>query len=230
MENNLTPEDKKAFRLFGIESVIIILLIIVILVVLSMLNVIPLRSFIPGLSGIRPTGTVKDVENQALVEQYRKAPASISAVSDIPGYTVSVNNEEELIRILKSWGVYGKSYGASSFASGSTGAVPLKKIVLHMTDKVQQANKYSTDGTNKTVYSSSYGNFSPGQLDVYIQVDLSKKDVLPRQIMLQLIKFIGVVNSPAKTSADLAAVQDVIDTRFDGLADSSADYFKISEK
>lgn len=239
MENNLTTDDRKAFKLFGIESAIIILLIIVIVVVLSVLNVIPYRSFIPGLSNIKVTPTFTP-ENNAYFDAQRKLqmerikaatpnqnlPADISIVSDIPSVSAEVTNKEGLIKLLREWGIYGRVYQASVYAKGSMGTKPLEKIVIHVTDKVQQANQYAKDIKGQ-IYSSSYTNLTPGQMDIYIQVDTSASS-LDKQVLFQLVNMVTKMASPADGKEQIDARNKIIETRYAPLRSEDIKYFNVT--
>lgn len=129
MEREITSEDKKAFRFFGIEAVIIIILIVVILVVLSFLGVLPWRSFIPGTSKQPATITVfpeNVVKKGSLAEPVaptiiKNAPASVTVSSLNSKYTLTLENEEEFITsVLRTLPLFGREYPSSDPAKTIT--------------------------------------------------------------------------------------------------------------
>ncbi len=230
-------ENKKAFQAFGIEIVIIIILILIILGVLSFLNIIPIRSLIPGL-GVRPTPTPPpsqgyfDPERAAQLQNTGlyttpnpNLPKNISIVSEIPSMSPSVAQKEGLMQLFSQWGVYGRVYQSGIYARGLMGTSPLEEIVIHVTDKPQQANIYSNDG-GETVYSSSYAVLERGKMNIYIQIDPTQSPTTyPQQVMFQLVNILTKMTNPVEGTAEINAREQLINSRYDLVRDASGEYF-----
>lgn len=234
MESQITPQDKKAFKFFGIEAVVILLLIIIILVILSVLDVIPLGSLIPGFPKAKvtaPTNTGKGYLDPVRARQIelekniiKDLPAEVSIVSDISSISASVNQEEDLIKLLKEWKVMGRVYDPGIYASGNMVNKPLEKLVIHVTDKKQLQNQYSNDG-GITFYSSSYARLNPSRMDVSIQVDPAKRDTLSAQVMFQLTNILTKMTNPVNGTSEIAKRELLITSRFDAIRETSKNYF-----
>lgn len=93
----------------------------------------------------------------------------ITASSSIPGYSITLKNEEKLVELLNSWGLFGREYGPTYGAAGNTAGEPLKKINIHLTNEPQGTNAFGR--SNQDIYSSSLTQVSPGLFDVYIYID-----------------------------------------------------------
>jgi len=153
----IPPEKEKrsAYKFLAIEIVIILLFVLVLLLVLNYLNIFPLTRIYPSLFGFLP------VSDKNLVS----GDYDIEAVSEIPSYKIKLNNEEKLIKLLTDWNIFGREHRGVYFGEGNTNGVPVEKIIIHLTDKEQNTNKFA--GEDGDVYLSSNTVISPGRLDVY---------------------------------------------------------------
>lgn len=146
------------------EAGAVIVVIGVILFVLHYLNILSLSKIMPQFFG--------NVSSRSLPSS-NKTPSStivnnglpeIQVVPDIKGYKLEIVNKNELMDILKNFGIYGKTY--EDPAQGYTKGIPLNKIVIHLTDKFYVSNP-SKDLDGKILASSGL-RISPGTFDLYI--------------------------------------------------------------
>lgn len=235
-----TVQNKKALKFFGIEVFIILILIIVIIVVLVYLKVFPFSNVIslkPGAGAPTPTFSAQDKayfesQRQKILQKAQQLnnynpnlPTEITIVSDVPDVQLTLNNEVELANILKGWKIFGRLYDSSSgLATGTMNAKPLEKIVIHAVSEPQIANRYVN---GSTVYSSSSVKLSPGQMDVYIQIDTTKPEAYPQQLMFQLVTMLTKMSNPVNSESDKASRQKIIDSRYAEIREDSGDYFAM---
>lgn len=163
------PQEQKSSKYknliaaIGIEGIFIVVALLVIFGILSYLNIVPLSKFLTFLpSAGKPNTVAKSVPGKkgfrdpnypvASPTINLNVPKSVTAVSEFPGYTVTIKNKQELIALLASWEVYGRPFSGTS-EEGNTKAVPISSIVLTLTPKPQKGNLVSSPGTG--VYLSS---------------------------------------------------------------------------
>ncbi len=227
MENPFTSDNKKAFKIFGIESFIILILIVVILALLYFLGLFPGFSKNQGMTEVTPVNVVKKGAGITITPN-PDLPKDVTILSDIPLLKAQIRNKEALINVFKGWNVYGRVFEPTVYANGSMSNKPLEKIIIRLTDKPQPANKFSND-QGKTVYSSSYAQFSPGQIEVKVQVDPTKSEDLGKQIMFQMTNMLIKMTNPMEGSNDKFYEREkLIDAEFDKIRDSSEGYFTFN--
>lgn len=146
---------KKIFELSVVEILILIFIISVFFITLNFFNVIKLSS-LPLLSFL-PT------QNSKL--------KSITAVSDVSGYTLKVKDEKGLVKLLSDWRIFGGSFTGGYGVTGSTISFPVLKIIARFTNKEQPINQFVN--TDSSVYMSSLTDAAPGQLTVSIYISPS---------------------------------------------------------
>ncbi len=118
-------ENKKALKLFGIESLIIVLLIVVGIVVLSFFNILPLGKLLsPFKFGNNLVNTPPPQVNPKSLD--------VSVSSTAAHYTATLQNKEQLIDLLKFWKLQTVPVTDSQ---GRTGYLNNVQVVL--TDKEQ---------------------------------------------------------------------------------------------
>ena len=154
-----SSEKRNAIVLFVIEAVVVLIFIAGVLFVLNYFGIFPLSKINPNLFSWLPVS--------------KEASPPIEVVSDIPGYTLKLRNEKELLELLESWGVYGKEYGVTYGATGDTQGKPLEKIVIHLVNEEQGTNAFGTGQTKESIYSSSLTEISPGRFDINIYISSS---------------------------------------------------------
>jgi len=177
-------QKKRAFSLFIIESGLIVVVIIGAFIALNYFGIFPLSRLFPNLFGGLPQNNeiIKKVNkifvdpNQPAVQpsvtpvKYDKnAKPSIEVVSDIKGYDISIQNNDQLMQLMKSWNVFENEYSTTYGSHGSTGGYPLKKIVVHLTDKEQKANIQAKDLNN--IYAGSLTEITPGTFSILIYLE-----------------------------------------------------------
>lgn len=146
------------------EAGAVIVVIGVILFVLNYLNILSLSKIMPQFFGNVPSGSLPSSNKTPSSTIVNNGLPEIQVVSDIKGYKLEIVNKNELMEILKNFGIYGKTY--EDAAQGYTKGVPLSKIVIHLTDKYFASNP-SKDLKGNVVASSGL-RISPGTFDLFI--------------------------------------------------------------
>ncbi|MBP7832906.1 MAG: hypothetical protein KA035_03995 [Candidatus Levybacteria bacterium] len=169
-------ENKKALKIFGIEAAIIILLIVVIISVLIFLNVIPLRSLIPGLPGanstLPPTKNPVSGFDPTRAAQLSLTPpidkgsierASISVISKNPNFSINLINQGEFLEVLKRINIYGKKYDLN----GESTKIPVDKMEIVFVNQPGDKNIYKDD---QGIYMTTIYKAEEGKIiaDVYV--------------------------------------------------------------
>jgi hypothetical protein len=180
----ISPElqKKNAFIILRVEFVVIIAVVVLIFGILNYFLIFPLSIMNPKLFGWLPTKSIspnlppaeqtlnpETQKGQSVAPTVKptititidKAPSSIKYVSDIPQFSIKLNQKDELERLLQEWNVYFylKSFGLDK---------KLDNVVIHLTDKEQADNKISSPKAG--VFLSSDIKGSGGTSDIYIGV------------------------------------------------------------
>jgi hypothetical protein len=92
----------------------------------------------------------------------------VEALSDATGYTLTATRRGDFIALMQDWGVVDRVYTGGYGILGTTGDVPVKKIVVVFTTEEQQINQYVTSAGE--VYLSSVTHATPGELRVMAHV------------------------------------------------------------
>lgn len=100
--------------------------------------------------------------------------SDITAISDVPGYSISITNKERLIELLTDWGVYGVDYILPGQRGETKG--PLEEIEVRLSN--QQQPLFPIQGTNKNVYVSS--NISANNKKFTLTIGLSPEIIQTR--------------------------------------------------
>lgn len=214
-------DKRNAVTLFIIEAVVVLLFIAGVLLVLNYVGVISLSNINSAIFSGFPVNREEDV---------------IEVVSDIPGYSIKLENKKELVELLESWGIYGKEYGVTYGATGNTNGEPLKKIVIHLVDEEQGTNAFGTGQTKESIYSSSLTTISPGRFDIniYIEEKTLNREVEnfnPEIIMRStLLSSLYKIVNPYKNQAESASVSESFNEQFSSNPLMQMDYFKIEKK
>jgi hypothetical protein len=145
---------------------------------------------------------------------------------------LSIENEQDLINLLNSWGVFKREYKSVFNTSGLTGGYPLAKIVIHLTDVEQSGNKYKDD---TGIYLSSFTKIGPNRFDVFIHVS-SQKLTDERKKEWGGIVQIGVINTlyklvnPVNTPEEYRERDKNIDEILKKLNSENKNYFIVIKK
>lgn len=144
---------KNAARLFFIELIILGLGVVLIILLLAFSGTISLNSIFNGFKkDTLPTGPPPVASGSQIVpEKYQVkmsptptaipgARGDISVSSEHPNFELVLVNKEALINEIKPWGLFGRYYSNSSLG---TTALPLSKLEIVLTDKVQPETQYS---------------------------------------------------------------------------------------
>ncbi len=168
MASELTSDDKKAFKFFGIESLVIILLIVVILIILSYLNVIPFKSYFSKLSGSKPSPTpTKTASKTNIYVQPTAIPGlstTVTVVSENPSYTLTLQKKDAFISLLKSWTFFARTY----VNSDNKATKPIENLIIHLA-ATDQPIKSQVDKDGGTVTSYKI-DVSGNTVDYYVYV------------------------------------------------------------
>lgn len=219
---SVSNEKRNAIVLFIVEIVAVILFIGGVLAVLNYVGIISLSSINSAIFSNLP---VKEQESE-----------QIEVVSDIPGYSLKLENEEELLKILESWGVYGKDYGITYGAMGNTEGKPLETIVIHLVDQPQGTNAFGRDKTKEGIYSSSLTTISPGRFDIniYISKDIidGLDENLPPNIVFRTTFFASIfrIANPTRNADETITQQQKFYSDYQYNEKMQMDFFEIAKK
>ncbi len=214
-------------RLAIVQIGIIIVIIILVLFVLHSLNALPFSnpfsSTSQNPSGIKPKTPINS-----------NISADIHAVSDSPGYTLSMQNKEEVIALLKQWGIYGSAFTGGYGIKGSTGSNDgVKDIEVHFTTVEQPINQYvNPDGS---VYLSSITNASAGKLTVYAYIgpsilkDTSKNSKLGGYFDVIALSTLYRLANPAKSLDENSRIEEQLNKFLKEKAESETIFFKLEK-
>lgn len=210
---------KKAFNLFGIELVGVIVAGLVVILLLNYLNIISF-SFLKGT----PLGF--------LIPQNNKN--TVKVISDIPGYTVTITKSRELIDTLKSWGAFDREYSGGYGIRGTTAGKPIKNIVAHLTSVEQPINQFvDSDGV---AYLSSITDISPSTMKISIYIAPSiltnpeNKDRLGRYFESQFFTTIFRLVNPATKMEEYKMKEKELSKFFLENNEKKVYYFSVKER
>jgi len=218
---------KRFFKIGIIEIGILVTLISGILFVLQSLNALPFSnpfsSTSQNPSGIKPKTPINS-----------NISADIRAVSDNPEYTLSVQSKEEVIALLKQWGIYGSAFTGGYGIRGSTGPNDgVKDIEVHFTTVEQPINQYvNPDGS---VYLSSITNASAGKLTVYAFIgstildDPGKNMNLGSYFDAIFLATMYRLANPAKTLDENSRIEEQLNKFLKEKAESETIFFKLEK-
>lgn len=113
---------------------------------------------------------------------------NIQAVSDIPGFSLSLHDEAKLNSYLTDFGFWEEN---GVVYRQTRKKVSVNKLVVHLTDKEQRYDRFISAGTDE-VYQASGETYADGKLDLYIFIDTSilengKEEDLSRRINRQAL-------------------------------------------
>lgn len=150
LEENKNSKSKTLFEAVGVETIIILLLAVVIVGIMSYLNIIPLSKLNPFPQKSAQPEKGFD-SNHVFIPSPTvnpNLPADITAISEIPTYTVTLEKKEELIKLLRGWEIFGRIYynKVEDYAENK----PIEKITIYLTDKIQ-SRKSQVDSAGNTI-------------------------------------------------------------------------------
>lgn len=141
----------------------------------------------------------------------------IVTASEISGYQLESANEGELINLLSEWGVLAGVYPESIYKEGYLSGTSVKKITFILTDKLQNANRYS-ENNGESFYSSSFVRLKNEEMQVYIHVDKAFlgrikpeeiKYLVQVQVISVLYKMMARVSNPEQIKARDAQINSI---------------------
>lgn len=210
-----SPEKKKksAVKVITIEIGAIIIIAIFIIGLLMYLRVIPvptqIGNFIPSAF---------------------QSEHDIEVRSDVAGYSLELDEEKRLIELFKSWGVFDREYEGSFTVEGGTNGVPVKKVIIKLTDQQQKANFFVN--SIDEVYSSSVFTASPGEITAIIHLSEDKLNDSDGGNYLRTNLFSSFNNllKFSESSAELGTVKEAFYESFKTNPLMTVEYFTIKKK
>lgn len=232
MEEEGGEKKKSILRAVGIETVFIGVIILIIVGTLIYLNIIPLSKFFPGqkTSPFPLKGRdLSRVISPTSIPTPAPVNAQINVVSDIPDYSITLNNKEDILSILKKWDVYGKIYGADLY--NSVTPQPLEKITIHLTDQEQ---KLFAVRDNNGIYISSGITFKNNSSDLYVYIKKSiledSKKNIDRLLLIQALTTLYGASNQVNSVDKLNEATKLVSTTVSELEKKQNTYFKIVKK
>jgi len=105
----------------------------------------------------------------------------ISAVSDVPGYSLKLALPENLERYLKGFGFWEEE---GIFLESEDRKVTVKRLVVHLTDKEQPFSKVTNPKTGKVITSTGE-MFDEGTYHLFIFIPSATLQNAPRENLLE---------------------------------------------
>lgn len=140
--------------------------------------------------------------------------ANLVAVSEIPGYKVTIVKKDELMSYVEENRLFERIYNRTGniFLRGDMKGEPLKSINIHVVSNPQVGNAYS-DGSS--TFSSVGLILNPGEVNIYIQIGrtlLNKNNLNDANVFLQeqLVSSIYILANDVKTIPDLNREKDKV--------------------
>jgi hypothetical protein len=241
-------QRKTGLKILAIEFVVITLIVVGVFIFLNYTKILPFSAFLDSFK--RPVNTVTNPKKPAEIQQANnpnitgmaatgtptELPNSptVEVVSDISGYTITLENQDKLLELLNSWGTFNKEYQTRYGAEGQTLAVPLKLIVVHLTGQKQRTNYYGQDINNPM--SSSLTKINPGKFDIYVYIEPSiiEKNssqtppgrLLGSEFLTSLYKIVNVAQTPEEAKK----IAEQVNSDFKTNPLMRIEYFKIEKK
>jgi len=155
----------------GVVTIIISILVILLLVffmiaALNFMGLIPLKKVAPGVFDWLPVNNITsedDSEPQTVMDD--ETGFAVKSSSDIPGFSLIINDEEGLMDMLNEIGVFGENH-QDSFG-GSTGTSPIKTVNITLTDVEMPEHPYANEKIGGT-FLSTKSIATPGEVTVMV--------------------------------------------------------------
>jgi len=175
---SVSNEKRNAIVLFIIEAVVVLIFIAGVLFVLNYFNIFPLSKINPTLFNFLPVreegqnldNKTDDINSKQIPLPTRPVDktiqGSMEVASDIPNYQIILNNEQELIRLLRDWDIYGNYFYDTNTAYNS--AKPLSTIRVRLNPSPQRGILLSD--TQGNPYLSYNITTTEGIMDLYVNI------------------------------------------------------------
>ncbi len=217
--------------LIGAESIVLLVVSISILGLLNYLNILPLSQNYPQFFGFLPHQKTLGTQpiSGSLSTQVVDNP-TIEVSSGVGGYVLELQNKDNLIELLKDWGIY----GLPVLQRGTPGVTHIRKLQVKLVDDELPLDKIKT--LNGPVYLSS--NVTPqANNTILVEIQVGKdilKDrtdeaggFLQSQFLRTMYFQQASINTPKKSFKLLE--QEVIE-KLQQLNKEDKNYFKINKK
>lgn len=228
-QQSLQNDKVKQFSVLVIAEVIFILCILLIVGILNYLNLLPLSKTFPGTLGFLPHKTTLQTLKQTPQRNtysYTKKGFLVTAVSDVPDYTLEIRDKQKLLTLLSEWGLYEKDF-TNKISNRS-----IYTVNLHLSTGILPNMIVTDKQRNPLVYSDIKVN--NGTLEAFVSLSKTVLDENSRNralffqngalISLYLFTKNGqVASQDAKSQNELIAV-------FKKLSESNTILFSIRKK
>ena len=149
-------------------------------------------------------------------EEFRRF---IIGASKIPGYTVAIENERDLIEIIQTNHIYGRTFIHNNVQT--TGDRPLENITFLLTD--ERPDKEPEFGTSDYVYLSK----GTMQFNFVITPEELSNPEFGNEILRKLVAYSYRLSYPNATESE---VEEAVDKAYNALLEKNPDYFVITKK
>lgn len=206
-----------------------IVVIVGALVLLNYFSIVPLSRIAPGALGWLP---VRSDTQETIIPASgsSKVTRTFITQSEVEGIRVEVQNGQELMKLLESWGTF-KDLIQDNKGS-STNGKPVQKITIILTDVEQQEEKIGYEG-EQGAYISSLTTVKPGQLDVKVHIDkkllqdASKRDHLNLYLQTGFISAVYKLTHKPVEKGDAAKIRNQLDQVYKEIGNKQVRYFIV---